>query len=426
MPEIEIPYQPRTIQLELHHAVAGKRFAVFNIHRRFGKTVWAINQLVWDILNCTQPNPRGAYIAPLYRQVKQIAWEYMKHYTSHIPKMKYNEAELRADFPNGARISLYGGSNAHALRGIYLDCVVIDETSQIPPSLWYQVLTPCLSDRRGNAYFIGTPFGMKNLFYDMYEIAGEHPEWARRIVTVDESGLIHPDELAMIKRQMPKEEYEQEFLCSWSSAIRGAFYGKEMSAAENDGRITSVPYDKQYPVITAWDIGVSDATVVTYWQIVGTEARCIRCDAFQGYQLADIIKQVFSYGYLFSQHIAPHDVEVREWGSGSRHRQARELGIYFTVAPKDPVDVGIDKVRTLLDRTIFDRKHCGDLIEALKNYRSEYNELRQVFSDKPLHDWSSDYADSVRYFAVTRLATHSKPWQKSLPIDYSTLDSMVY
>lgn len=425
----EIPYAMRPIQRELHQAVADKRFAVFNIHRRFGKTVWAINQLIWDVMNCEHKRPQGAYIAPHYVQVKRIAWQYVKEYTSHIPSMKYNEAELRAIFPNGAQIFLLGGTNYHSLRGMYLDACVCDEVAQLPPTLWTQVLRPCLADRLGSCYFIGTPFGTKNLFYDQFEIAGDNPEhYARRIVTVEESGLIDPAELEMIKRTTPKEEYEQEFMCSWSAAIRGAFYSEAMTAMEADGRISKVVYDKAYPVFTAWDIGVKDSTVVTYWQIVGTEVRCIRCEAFQGEMLADIIKQVLSHGYHFAEHIAPHDVEVREWGSGSRRRQARDLGLDFSVAPKDPVDVGIDKVRTMLNRTIIDRQNCRDLIEALKNYRSEYNEVRQVFSTKPLHDWSSDYCDSVRYFAVSKTSSgiKSRPWQRALPIDYSQQDQAVF
>lgn len=424
-----MPYKPRPIQLELHQAVSDKRFAVFNIHRRFGKTVWAVNQLIWDIMNCDKPRPQGAYIAPHYVQVKRIAWQYVKDYTRHIPGIKYNEAELRAVFPNGAQIYLLGGNNYHALRGMYLDAVVCDEVAQLPPTLWNQVLRPCLADRLGSCYFIGTPFGMHNLFYEQYEIAGQETEiYARRTVTADESQLIDPHELEMIKRTTPKEEYEQEFLCSWSAAIRGAYYGDQMQAMEESGRITRVEYDRNYPVFTAWDIGVSDATVVTYWQIVGTEARLLRCDAFQGEMLVDIIKRVESYGYHFAEHIAPHDVEVREWGSGSRRRQARDLGLSFIVAPKDPVDVGIDKVRALLDRTIIDRQNCRDLIQALKNYRSEYNEARQVYSTKPLHDWSSDYCDSVRYFAVSKASSgmRSRPWQPGLSLDYSKLDSAVF
>lgn len=420
-------YCPRPLQIELHHAVADKRFGVFCIHRRFGKTIWAINQLIFETLDCKKPNARGAYIAPLYRQVKQIAWEYLKAYTRAIPGTTYNEAELRADFVNGARISLFGGSNANALRGIYLDAAVIDETAQIPKSLWHDVLRPALADRQGKAWFIGTPLGMHNLFYELWETAGAHPDdWARRTITAHESQVIAAEELRAIQRQMPAESFKQEFLCSWSAAIRGAFFSREMEAAENEGRITDVPYDPEYPVHTSWDLGVSDSTVVTYWQMVGRRPAIIRCEAFQGMQLSEIVKQVASHGYTFGTHIGPHDIEVRELGGGSRRQQALALGVRFKVAPKVDVYTGIDKVRALLRTAYIDRTHTGDLIEALKTYRADYNEERQVFSTKPLHDWASDYADSVRYFAVTpqKDATLT-PWREPPPLDYSALDAAI-
>lgn len=424
--KLVIPYTPRPLQKELHDDPA--RFRVFVCHRRFGKTHLAVNELIRDVVKCQYPRARAAYIAPLYRQAKTIAWQILKDYTIDIPGMKYNESELRADFPNGDRITLYGGDNPHSLRGIYLDSVVMDEVGQMNPTLWTQVVRPALSDRKGRALFIGTPFGMSNLFYRLYERAAELPDWSRRLISVKESKYIDDDELEVVKKEMFPEEYEQEFMCSWSAAIKGAYFSHEMQEAEEQGRITEVPYDKNYPVITSWDLGVSDSTVVWYCQIVGLQVRVIRCEAFQGMELSGIIQQVNSHGYLFSQHIAPHDINVRELGSGSRIRQARNLGISFTVAPM-PKEVsrqsGINAVRVLLPKCVFDRNHCKDGIDALKSYRTEYNEQRQVFSNNPLHDWASDYADSFRYFAITK---HKNTFEDAGMFgkpDYSQLDLAV-
>lgn len=424
MDAIVIPYAPRPLQKELHDSL--KRFNVFNIHRRFGKTVFSLNQLIKDVTSCTLPNPRGAYIAPLYRQAKTVSWEYLKEFSRPIPGMKFNESELRADFPNGARITLYGGDNPHSLRGIYLDSVVMDEVAQMSPVLWSQVIRPALADRKGRAIFIGTPFGMSNQFYQLYELAGDNPdEWTRRTLKADETEIIDPDELEAARRQMSPEEYKQEFLCSWSAAIKGAFYSKEMEAAEESGRITSVPHDPSYPVVTSWDLGVKDSTVVWYYQIVGAQVRAIRCDAFQGMLLADMIKQVDSYNYKFVQHIAPFDINVREIGEGSRYKQAQRLGVHFKVAPAPKEcsrQSGINAVRTLLPRMVFDRENCKDGIEALKTYRTEYNEMRQVFSNNPLHDWASDYADSIRYFAITKTRISYAPQQE---LNYDEVDKAV-
>ena len=381
---VTIPYTPRKLQLEMHNALT--RFNVFNIHRRFGKTVFAVNQLIRDVTGCPLENARGAYIAPLYRQAKTVAWEYVKEFTRCIPGTRFNESELRADFANGARITLYGGDNPHSLRGIYLDSVVLDEVAQMSPALWTQVIRPALSDRKGSAIFIGTPFGMHNQFHKLYELAGESEGWSRRTLTAEDTGIIDPEELEAARREMSPEEFSQEFLCSWSAAIKGAFYAKQMAEAEEEGRITSVPYDQSHPVITAWDLGVRDATVVWYLQAIGAQYRAIRCEAFQFMKLAEIIKQVDSHGYRFSQHIAPFDINVNELGEGSRYKQAARLGVKFDVAPP-PKECsrasGINAVRTMLPRVWFDRKNCGDGIEALKSYRTEYNELRQVYSTTP-------------------------------------------
>ena len=119
------------------------------------------------MFTCQRENARVAYLAPLYRQAKSVAWDYVKHFTRPIPGVKYNEQELRADFPNGARIQLYGCDSPDSLRGIYLDSVVLDEYAQMSPRVWTEVIRPALSDRRGKAIFIGTPMG-HNQFYDRY------------------------------------------------------------------------------------------------------------------------------------------------------------------------------------------------------------------------------------------------------------------
>jgi phage terminase large subunit len=91
--------------------------------------------------------------------------------------MKYNQTELRADFINGARITLLSSENPDSLRGIYLDGCIIDETAQINSELINEVITPALSDRKGFMILVGTPKGMANLFYDYYQKAQGDPNW---------------------------------------------------------------------------------------------------------------------------------------------------------------------------------------------------------------------------------------------------------
>lgn len=416
MTEITLPYTPRPLQREVHNQL--KRFSVIVCHRRWGKTVFAVNELIRTALSLDKKMPRTAYICPFYRQAKTVAWDMVKEYTANVPGRKYNEAELRADFPNGGRIQLFGADNADALRGMYLDHVVLDEYAQMSPRAWSEVLRPALSDRQGRAIFIGTPMG-HGAFYDMYERAGHMKGWTNKMYRASETGILPPDELEAARREMTEDEYAQEYECSWSAAIRGAFYSKYMNEAESDNRITDVPHDPAQPVITSWDLGIADATVVWFYQVAGAQIRAINCLAFKNTGLPDIVKELGKLPYNYAQHIGPHDIMVKELGTGlSRYDMAQKLGIRFDVAPKMSVADGINAVRAILPRMYFDSEKCKDGIEALRQYRTEWDDKRQVFMTNPLHDWTSDYCDSLRYFAVTPLSHTTNPdyqdWGKSI------------
>ena len=408
--DVKIPYTPRKLQRELHQSL--KRFNVLVMHRRFGKTVFSINHLIRALLTSKQKNPRGYYICPLFSQAKATAWDYVREFTAVLPNVKYNETELRVELPNGARLQLLGGDNFLALKGRYVDEVVLDEFSQMNHKVWTEAIRPSMTDRANSrAIFIGTPVG-HNQFHALYEFAQleENDEWMAKLHKASETGIVDPKELLSAQNSMSPEEYQQEFECSFSAAIRGSYYGGLMDEAEEQGRITSVPYDPTMKVVTSWDLGINDSTVVWFWQIAPTEIRAIECIAFQSTGLPEIIKEVASRPYDYEQHIAPHDIAVRELGSGlSRKQIAAGLGVNFDVAPSQSVADGINAVRMLLPKVYFDKVKCKDGIEALKLYRTEFDDKRQTFRNNPLHDWTSDYTDSVRYFAITTKTTTKTP-----------------
>ena len=165
MNTITIPYKPRELQQQVHKNL--KRFNVLVCHRRFGKTVLTVNELIKKCLQCQLPRPRYYYIAPTYSMAKRIAWDYLKYYTSVLPNMDYHETELRAELPNGGRIQLLGCERPQTLKGLYIDGVVLDEVAQMPPKMWTEVIRPALSDREGFMIAIGTPQG-HNSFFDLY------------------------------------------------------------------------------------------------------------------------------------------------------------------------------------------------------------------------------------------------------------------
>ena len=400
MKQIIIPYKPRPLQQKLHDSL--ERFNVLVCHRRFGKTVFAVNELIKTVVTCPHKYPRVAYLCPLHKQAKAVAWDYAKLYSRPIPRTTINEAELRIDYPNGGRLQLFGADNPDALRGIYLDQAVLDEYSQMHHRAWSEVVRPALSDREGGAIFIGTPMGT-NGFYDLYQEAQTNPGWFRAMYRSSESQIIALSEIEALKREMSDEEFSQEYECSWTAAIKGAYYGKLLQEAEDDKRICNVPYDPLLPVATAWDLGIDDATAIWFIQSHGSEIRAIDYVEFQGMGLPDIIGKLKEKPYQYNQHIAPHDIKVRELGSGrSRIEIAKGLGVKFDVAPNQSISDGISAVRGIIPRMWFDAEKTKHGISALRQYRTEYDDKRGIYKNNLLHDWSSHAADPIRYYAISR------------------------
>ena len=396
---IEIDYTPRLQAREFHDRT--ERFAVLVAHRRFGKTVAAVNDLIRDALTIDLPNVRVAYIAPYLSQSKAVAWDYALEYTRDIPQIKVNHSELRIDFPNGARFRLFGADNYNAMRGLYFDAVVLDEMADFPASAWPTVIRPAIVDRKGRATIIGTPKG-KNEFWEMYDYAKSHPEWWCRMFKASDTDILDADELEEAKRTMGEDRYEQEFECSFEAAIQGAYYAQEMKTATTTGRVTNVPYDPAVGVTTAWDLGIGDSTAIFFAQYVGQEIRIIDYYESSGVGLDHYAKVLSEKGYHYVEHILPHDVQVKELGTGkSRIETLDALGISdITIAPKLAVDDGIQAARSMIARCWFDEEDCARGIEALRQYRREFDERLKTWRGRPLHDWTSHGADAFRYLAV--------------------------
>ncbi len=397
--EVSTGYQPRPLQLEVHRNL--KRFNVLVCHRRFGKTVLCINELIDHALRDTQERPRYAYLAPLYKQAKQVAWDYLKEYTRPIPGMTANEAELRVDLPNGARVQLFGADNPDALRGIYLDGVVLDEYGQMRPNLWTEVLRPALSDRKGWAIFIGTPKG-RNAFHDIYEFAQSDPSWFSAMYKASETNVVDPDELRLARLDMEDGEYDQEFECSFTAAITGAYYGKLMEQADQDGRIGEIPWEPTLPVHTGWDLGWGDSTAIWFVQQVGMMTNWIDYYESAGEPLSHYAKELGKKSYVYGDIILPHDARQHGLISGkTREQELRSLlEGKIRIAGMHSVDDGINAFRAMLPKSRFNKIKCAPGIESLRNYRRDWNEMMGVFKPTPRHDWASHGADAGRYVAV--------------------------
>jgi phage terminase large subunit len=401
---VVIDYTPRPQFVPYHNR--GERFAKIVAHRRFGKTVGCINDKIKAALSNTReyPPPRYSYVAPTYTQAKDIAWGYLKHYSAPIPGLKISESELWVEYPNGARIRLYGADNYDRMRGVYNDGVTVDEPAQMDPRAWPEVIRPTLSDYKGWATFIGTPKG-RDWFYkiDQDEAGAELPAWFRLTLKASDTGIINPEELESLKAGLTEEQYAQEFECSFEAAVIGAYYGKLMAQADADKRITGVPYEPTAQVYTAWDLGIADATAIWFAQVVGREIRIIDYYEATGADLGHYVREINNRNYSYGGHFVPHDAQAKELGTGKSRLEVLEtLGLKnIRVAPMHRVEDGINAVRVMLPRCWFDATKCSRGIDALKLYRAEYDDKLQTLKPRPVHDWASHGADAFRYLAMT-------------------------
>lgn len=398
---IDLGYRARRQFVPFHKR--RQRWACLTAHRRAGKTVACVMDLIDAALRCQLPNPRFAYIAPYYAQAKDVAWSYVKQYTAPIPGVEAHEAELRVDLPGGRRIRLYGADNYDRMRGIYLDGVILDEYGDMDPRAFPEAIRPALSDRKGWATFIGTSKG-RNDFYTVNERARANPdEWFHAILRASETGIVSPEELADARTMMAPEQFEQEYECSFDAAIVGSYYGKDIATLETQKRIRSVPYDPSLEVYTAWDLGLDDATAIWFAQCVGNEVRIIDYYEINNKALSEVAKVLRSdKPYIYAEHYLPHDAEIRELMTAKSRKDSLEsLGIRpIKVGSRQSVEEGINAARNLLPRCVFDETNCRQGIEALKQYRREWDDKLKTFRTRPLHDWTSHAADAFRYLAM--------------------------
>jgi hypothetical protein len=367
--------------------------------------VACINELIVKALLENKKEAQYAYIAPYYAQSKSIAWQYLLKFSEPF-RTNQNQSELWIELFNKSRIRLFGADNPDALRGLYLDGVILDEYADMKPSVWGSVLRPLLSDRLGWAVFIGTPKG-HNAFYDVFSNAEKQENWFVRVLRASQTKLIADAELKDAFGSMTPDQYLQEFECSFEAAIVGAYFGKEMRNLTDEGRITNVEYDPMFPCHTAWDLGYSDDTAIFWFQAVHGEIRVLDYHSSNGENIdyyTNLIKsKEREYGYKYGTHWLPHDARAKTLSSGGKsviEQIATKIPIEtLKIVPNLSLQDGIQASRMALQRAWFDTK-CQEGIECLRQYQREYDEDKKVFRDKPRHDWTSHGADAWRYLSI--------------------------
>lgn len=396
MAQIVIPYTPRGPFLKLHNRK--ERWAVIVAHRRAGKTVACVNELIKSALSFKGNDGRFAYVAPFYKQAKNVAWDYLKKFSRVIPNISINESELRIDYPNGSRIQLFGADNADALRGLFFDGLVADEYGDWKPSIWGYVIRPALADRQGWAVIIGTPKG-HNQFWEIYESAIRLNDWLALKIKASESGLLIPSELNALKEELSEAAWSQEMECDFDAAIPGSVWGKELYILEQEKRIKKNLYDPNLKTYAVFDLGRRDATAI-WWIQVHRELRLIDCHSSSGMSIPYYHEVLKSKPYNYASIFLPHDARAKSLQTNrSTIEQFISLGWDAVIGPEMGLVDGIQAARLTLEECFFDEK-CAEGLEALKQYQHEYDEDKKCFKDKPRHDWTSHYSDAFRYVSL--------------------------
>ena len=397
---MSLKYVPRDQFVSFHNRQ--QRWAALNTHRRAGKTVAIVNDLIFGTLECQQRKPQLAYVGPTYSQAKRVAWAYLKDYAEPYLSKPPQEAELKVTLKNEGTIHVLGADNADSLRGMYLDGTVNDEYALFRPSVFSQVIRPALSDRNGWSVFVSTPRG-KNLFYDVCEQARKSPaEWFFLTLKASTSGIIARNELDALRRDMDPEEYAQEYECSFDSALKGSIYANEINLLFLEERLKTGLYEPELPVHCAFDLGFTDATVCIWFQVdKQSTIRVVAAEATTGTDIFYHIEKLHQFAGEVGDIFLPHDARARNLQTGkSIMEQFLSEGIRPRIVPNHKVRDGISAARKIFPRVVIDPDMTSDLVEALKSYRREWNENLSMFSDTPLHDWASDWSDAFRYMAL--------------------------
>jgi phage terminase large subunit len=402
---IEIDYCPRPAFVPFHDRK--ERWACLVVHRRGGKTVAAINDLVKRALLLNKPSPRFAYVAPTYSQAKDVAWEYLKKFTAPIPGVEISESELHVTMPGDRRVRLYGADNYDRLRGIYLDGCVVDEPADIDAKAWVSVIRPALSDRDGWCVWIGTPKGRDDFYAVWKEGTAKPEEWFTMRLPASESRILPQKELDSAKRDMAKIKgaYEREYECSFETPIHGAVYGDIISELRGKGRVRQFEYDRSYPIFSSFDLGWNDATSVWVWQVLPREVLWLWHTRQQGKTAAEMAHLLRSTNLPIGGHFLPHDATSKAASTGLDYRgelQKAGLQNLFVVPRTNDIWVGINQLRDVLASSSFASPYCDQGLEALEAYHTKDTSNGSVVSKEPVHDWSSHDADAARIMAEAK------------------------
>lgn len=403
----QLPYHftPRPYQVPILKAFDnGIKRIIQMWHRRGGK-----DKLDLNIIAKAMHQKVGTYyyFFPTYSQGKKVLWEgigkdgfrYIDHFPEELVDRK-NDTEMKIQYKNGSLFQIIGTDDIDKIVGTNPVGVVFSEYSLQNPKAW-EFIRPILRENGGWAIFNFTPRG-KNHAYDLYTMAVDNPAWYVSKLTVEDTNILSVADIEEERQAgMLEEMIQQEFYCSFTASIIGAYYSKEYDKADRANRFCTVPYDPHALVHTVWDLGIADAMAIGFFQVINQEVHMIDYYQAQNQGFKEYVKVIKDKEYVYGKHFAPHDINQRELMSGkTRLDTARELGIFFDVVPMISVESGIDQARRLFSKLWVDKDLCKDWLRLIPQYTKKYDENKKMFLDTPLHDWTSHGADMYRYASL--------------------------
>jgi phage terminase large subunit len=365
--------------------------------RRAGKDI-----LGWNlaIRQCIRKTCLVYYVLPTFKQARACIWDAITidgmKFLDFVPPQLIagvNQSEMKIRFKNDSILQCIGGDTYDtSLVGTNPFAVILSEYALMPADI-FSFIRPILAANGGWCLVVSTPRG-KNHLWQLFKIAQELPDWKVIKQTASEIQHISDEILAQERAQMDEGLYLQEYETSFERGIQGSYYGTYLDALKLKGQICDVPWEPGLQVHTAWDIGVNDATTIVFFQTVdaGAFIRIIDFYMNNNQGLDHYAKIIQDKPYRYGKHFGPHDLAVREWSGGcvTRYEKAHQIGIEFELLPQIGVMDGIENVWTHFSKFWIDQTKCRTLINAMENYRKEWDEKKQIYSNKPVHNWASD------------------------------------
>lgn len=391
-------------------------------HRRAGKDAIALHDAAIRMVNRV-----GNYwhMLPQADQARKAIWDAVdpntgrKRWEDSFPPeliQHIDNQAMKITMVNGSTWQVLGSDNYNSLVGTTPVHITLSEAALADPNA-FGYFRPILLENHGTSLHISSTRG-RNHFYELFKLTAADETGFAQLLAADETGVFTEEQLkkelkyyiTMYGENIGRSLFLQEYMSDWDAATIGAVWGSELKQLRADGRARPCAYDSRYPVMTAWDIGVSDLTVIIFFQEIGNVIRVIDWYADNSIGLDAYAEVIHDKPYVYLAHFAPHDIAVREWTTGlSRVEEAKRFGIKFERVEKTSKAEQIAAASHLLRRTEFnvidvDTKEpeddCEYLLDALGQYRFKFDRERRVMSKTPQHDWSSHYSDAYMTMAV--------------------------